>query len=190
MEVSWARSQIGAAAEAYTTATASQIWATSVTYTVACIHTGALTHWARPGIQPAFSWILVRFFTHWATTGTKGVFCYHPPHSPQQNIDFNNHPWMSIFVRVPSLGRKLQYTIQQKMYEDIHTEEGKKNSFHLPMWPFPQRGQLNSKRGALDLWFHLQGTVKAWSWAPGFPSPVGCHPGGTFLSPPPRYMDL
>ena len=29
-----------------------------------------LTHWARPGIKPTSSWILVRFLTHWATVGT------------------------------------------------------------------------------------------------------------------------
>ena len=28
-----------------------------------------LTHWARPGIKPASSWILVRFLTSWATMG-------------------------------------------------------------------------------------------------------------------------
>ena len=29
------------------------IWATSVTYTAACGNTRSLTHWARPGIEPA-----------------------------------------------------------------------------------------------------------------------------------------
>ena len=28
------------------------------------------THWARPGIKPAFSWILFGFITHWATMRT------------------------------------------------------------------------------------------------------------------------
>ena len=31
---------------------------------------GSLTHWERPGIQPASSWMPVRFVNHWATTGT------------------------------------------------------------------------------------------------------------------------
>ena len=39
------------------------IWATSVTYTTACGHTGSLTHWVRPGIKPASSWILVRLIS-------------------------------------------------------------------------------------------------------------------------------
>ena len=30
----------------------------------------SLTHWARPGIEPASSWILVQFLTYWATKGT------------------------------------------------------------------------------------------------------------------------
>ena len=46
--------------------------ATSVTYATAFRNTGFLTHWARPGIEPASSWILVGFITHWATTGTPG----------------------------------------------------------------------------------------------------------------------
>ena len=37
------------------------IQAASVTYTTALGNTGSLTHWARPGIQPASSWMLVRF---------------------------------------------------------------------------------------------------------------------------------
>ena len=31
---------------------------------------GSLNHWARPRIEPASPWILVRFLTHGATTGT------------------------------------------------------------------------------------------------------------------------
>ena len=30
----------------------------------------SLTHWVGSGIEPTSSWILVRFLTHWATTGT------------------------------------------------------------------------------------------------------------------------
>ena len=37
------------------------IWATSATYTTAPSNAGSLTHWARPGIEPASSWILVSF---------------------------------------------------------------------------------------------------------------------------------
>ena len=38
-----------------------QIQAGSVTYTTAHGNTGSSTHWARPGIEPATSWFLVRF---------------------------------------------------------------------------------------------------------------------------------
>ena len=37
------------------------VWATSATYTTAHSNTRSLTHWVRLGIQPASSWILVRF---------------------------------------------------------------------------------------------------------------------------------
>ena len=33
-----------------------------------------LTHWARPGIEPTYSWILVRFVNCWATEGTLDFF--------------------------------------------------------------------------------------------------------------------
>ena len=38
----------------------------------------SLTHWVRPGIKPASSWILVRFITHWATTGTPLAASFNP----------------------------------------------------------------------------------------------------------------
>ena len=34
------------------------------------VYTRSLTHWARPGIEPVSSWLLVRFANHWATMGT------------------------------------------------------------------------------------------------------------------------
>ena len=46
---------------AYATATQCQIGAESATYTTAHGNTEWLTHWARPGIKPASSWILVGF---------------------------------------------------------------------------------------------------------------------------------
>ena len=44
-----------------------QIQATTATYTTAHCNHRSVTHWARPGISPTSSWILVRFFNHWAT---------------------------------------------------------------------------------------------------------------------------
>ena len=49
------------------------LWPTpsmSVTYTTAHGNTRSLTHWARTGIEPATSWILVSFVNHWAMKGT------------------------------------------------------------------------------------------------------------------------
>ena len=40
-----------------------QIWAASVTHTTAYSHARSLTHWVRPGIKHASTWILVRFFS-------------------------------------------------------------------------------------------------------------------------------
>ena len=50
----------------YTTATAMPDRALTVNYMAALGNAGSLTHWARPGIKPATSWILVGFIRHWA----------------------------------------------------------------------------------------------------------------------------
>jgi len=52
------------------------IWATSVTYTTAHGNAGSLTHWARPGIELATSWVLVGFVNHCAITGTPFFFSF------------------------------------------------------------------------------------------------------------------
>ena len=50
--------------QACTTATAqSQIRAMSATYTTAYRNAGSLTHWVRPGIEPATLWLLVGFLS-------------------------------------------------------------------------------------------------------------------------------
>ena len=54
---------------AYATDTATLIQATSVTHTTAHGNAGSLTHWARPGTEPEFSWILVGFLKSWAMKG-------------------------------------------------------------------------------------------------------------------------
>ena len=40
-----------------------QIRATSVVYVIAHGNSESITHWARPGVEPAYSWILVSFLT-------------------------------------------------------------------------------------------------------------------------------
>ena len=61
---SQARDWIRAVPTSYAIATAMcQIQVTSVTYTTVHGNTRSLIHWARPGIEPASSWILVRFIS-------------------------------------------------------------------------------------------------------------------------------
>ena len=57
---------------AYTHPQQQWIWAVSSTYTTAHGNARFLTHWLRPGIEPASSWILARFVNHWATMGPPG----------------------------------------------------------------------------------------------------------------------
>ena len=51
-----------------------RIQATSVTYTTAHGNIRSLTHWARPGIEPASSWILVGFVSTAPQWELPGVF--------------------------------------------------------------------------------------------------------------------
>ena len=55
-----------------------RIWATSATYTTACGNAGSLTHWARPGIEPAFiqtlSWVL-NLLSHHRNSWNLGFLC-------------------------------------------------------------------------------------------------------------------
>ena len=69
---SQARGRTGATAACRPTPQPQQcrIWVTSATYTTAQGNDRSLTLWARPGIEPASSWILVGFFNHWTMTGT------------------------------------------------------------------------------------------------------------------------
>ena len=46
------------------------IWAISVTYTTAHSNARSLSHWAKPEIKPASSWMLVGFANRWAMMGT------------------------------------------------------------------------------------------------------------------------
>ena len=49
---SWARDQLGAAAEAYATAMATPDLSHILTYATACGNAGSLTHGAKPGLNP------------------------------------------------------------------------------------------------------------------------------------------
>ena len=53
------------------------IRATSATHTTVHSPAGSLTHWARPGMVPASSWILVGFVNHWARMRTPRAFLVH-----------------------------------------------------------------------------------------------------------------
>ena len=65
------------------TATAMQDRASSPSYTTAHGKARSLTHFARPGVKPTSSWIIVGFITHWATTGT--------PSSVWKQLSYNQH---------------------------------------------------------------------------------------------------
>ena len=45
-----------------------------MTCSAACGNAGSLTHWVRPRIKPASSWMLVGFLTHWAAMETLFFF--------------------------------------------------------------------------------------------------------------------
>ena len=49
------------------------IQALSATFVETHGNARSLTHWARPGIEPPSSWILVGFVTHWAIAGAPSL---------------------------------------------------------------------------------------------------------------------
>ena len=68
------------------------IWAASVTYTTAHSTARSLTHWARPGIEPVSSWILVGFVNHWAMMETPSLpFWWEFDIFNQQNNKLSSH---------------------------------------------------------------------------------------------------
>ena len=56
---------------------------------------GALIHWARPGIEPKSSWILVKFLTYWATMGTPFFKVY-----LTYNVSFRCTTWWSDLIAI------------------------------------------------------------------------------------------
>ena len=67
---------------------ARKIWAAFATYIRAHSNTRPLTHWERPGIEPASSWVLVGFVNHWAMAGTPRVcFLFLRGNFPYEALD-------------------------------------------------------------------------------------------------------
>ena len=62
-------------------------------YTTAHSNTGSLTHWARPGIEPATSWLLVGFIKHWAMSETPRLGA----------LEDRNH--ITVFLVLPNLSQ-------------------------------------------------------------------------------------
>ena len=92
------------------------IWAQSVTYAAACGNTRSLTHWTGLGIELVSSWVLFRFLTRWATTGTrdwnfiwKSIIVFQKIYFwPFRDIDWASKAaklsliWSSLFKRICS----------------------------------------------------------------------------------------
>ena len=77
-----------------------QIPAASVTYTTAHGNAGSLTHWARPGIKPASSWILVTFVSAAPWRELPDVFfLLFPTHS----LEGQHGPSATVSLHCPSL---------------------------------------------------------------------------------------
>ena len=67
--ISQPKGQIGAVAARQPLLQQRRIPAPSMTYAAPDGNPGSLTHWAKPGIKPMSSWILLRFLIRWATRG-------------------------------------------------------------------------------------------------------------------------
>ena len=105
------RGQIRATADSlYHSHSNCRIPAESVTYNTVRSRAGSLTYWARPGIEPTSSWILIEFLTHWAppgialpslTTLSKTVLRLYLSHHPISFIaltTINNYLCLSFYL--------------------------------------------------------------------------------------------
>ena len=76
----------------------------------------SLTHWARPGVRPTSSWILVGFLTHWGTIGTPTFFFFPKEREnkssfwllPRDSLSSKPSSWVKWFVVVPTNRVKCQ----------------------------------------------------------------------------------
>ena len=85
---------------AYTQPQQRRTRAPSATYTTAHGNAWSLTHWARPGIKPMFSWILVGMVTCWATMGTQ---CSAFVTADEPTLTQHHHPKpVVVYIRVHS----------------------------------------------------------------------------------------
>ena len=80
-------------------------------------NTGSLTHWARPGIKLASSWILVRFLTCWAKMGT--------PYNSLKIIVY----WDNTLL----VGTKINMTLKEGCLAT-----SSKTEYAFTLWPAPQ----------------------------------------------------
>ena len=58
------------------------------------------THWARPGIEPKTSWILVGFVSHWAMTGTPEIQVLWPNYRPAESEPPGMGTWNIYFNKL------------------------------------------------------------------------------------------
>ena len=63
----------------------------SATYTTPHSNTGSLTHWERPGIEPATSWFLVRFISAAPWWEFQPLNYFERKKLPQENVDGKPH---------------------------------------------------------------------------------------------------
>ena len=93
-------------------------------YTTAHDNAGSLTHWVRPGIESASSWILVGFVPSWATAGAPGLLILMRVkgssfHWRGQLKGDEGETWLAMYGRVEAAGgegRLFWYLLQLPLY--------------------------------------------------------------------------
>ena len=96
-------------------------------------NTRSLTHWERPGIKPVFSWILVGFVNHRATTGTPNPFILKAAHG------LRFHRTLSLVNKMPREGRSQSSSccyIPQEAAADpsVRSSDTKSDAKRLKRW--------------------------------------------------------
>ena len=113
-----------------------QIQALSVTYTIAHINAGSLTHCTGPGMEPTSSWILVGFINHWTTKGTlRLIFLKKRNYFPEPGSHCSyTHLWMSSNVILKWVHTHTKYDILIIVPSTLHVLFLLRSLLHPNKW--------------------------------------------------------
>ena len=100
-----------------------QIQAASVNYTTAHGNAGFLTHWAKPGIEPATSWLPARFVNHWTMIDNNNFILIELFVNINQAFFPLSPPYLHVLIAVSFISQNLTHTYIIRL--DTYIDKGR-----------------------------------------------------------------